>query len=155
GGGAGLCAHSGDPSLTFQLLQKPWFRVIAKRIDPYYLVEQGVRSSYNNSPVVDQALIDRYYELSLREGTRDATLARFSGWRDTNQTYDLSTLKQPTLVMWGKEDSLIPASTADKFAEVLDNVKVVIYDNVGHIPMEEIPTQSAQDVRAFLQSLQR
>lgn len=144
-----------EPPLAFQLLQKPWFRVIAKRIDPYYLVEQGVRSSYNNSPVVDQALIDRYYELSLREGTRDATLARFSGWRDTNQTYGLSTLKQPTLVMWGKEDSLIPASTADKFAEVLDNAKVVIYENVGHIPMEEIPTQSAQDVRAFLQSLQR
>ena len=142
-----------EAPLAFQLLREPWFRVIAKRIDPYYLVEQGVRSSYNNSPVVDQALIDRYYELSLREGTRDATLDRFGANRNWDVTYDLSVLDQPTLVMWGKEDSLIPASTADKFAEVLPNTKVVIYENVGHIPMEEIPERSAQDVLRFLDEI--
>lgn len=143
-----------EAPLAFELLQKPWFRVIAKRIDPYFLVEQGVRSSYNNSPVVDQALIDRYYELSLREGTRDATLARFGGFRNFDETFNLSTLTQPTLVMWGREDSLIPASTADKFAKVLPNAEVVIYEDVGHIPMEEVPEMSAADVRKFLQSLE-
>jgi pimeloyl-ACP methyl ester carboxylesterase len=142
-----------EAPLAFQLLREPWFRVIAKRIDPYYLVEQGVRSSYNNSPVVDEALIDRYYELSLREGTRDATLDRFGANRNWDVTYDLSVLDQPTLVMWGKEDSLIPASTADKFAEVLPNTKVVVYKDVGHIPMEEIPERSAQDVLAFLEQI--
>ena len=142
-----------EAPLAFQLLREPWFRVIAKRIDPYYLVEQGVRSSYNNSPVVDEALIDRYYELSLREGTRDATLDRFGANRNWDVTYDLSVLDQPTLVMWGKEDSLIPASTANKFAEVLPNTKVVVYKDVGHIPMEEIPERSAQDVLAFLEQI--
>jgi pimeloyl-ACP methyl ester carboxylesterase len=140
--------------LAFQLLQKPWFRLIAKRIDPYYLTEQGVRSAYNNSPVVDQALIDRYYELSLRQGTRDATLSRFSQRPNIDVEYDLSKLTQPTLVMWGKEDSLIPASMADKFAEVLPNTTVVVYDDVGHIPMEEIPERSAKDVLEFLRGLE-
>lgn len=142
-----------EAPLAFKLLGQPWFRTIAKYIDPYYLVVQGVESSYNNSPVIDQALIDRYYELSLREGTRDATLARFGNRGNRDETFDLSSLDQPTLVMWGREDSLIPVETADKFALALPNASVVIYDDVGHIPMEEIPERSAQDVLAFLAGL--
>jgi pimeloyl-ACP methyl ester carboxylesterase len=142
-----------EAPLAFKLLGQAWFRTIAKYIDPYYLVVQGIESSYNNSTVINQALIDRYYELSLRAGTRDATLARFGDRRNRDEIFDLSSLEQPTLVMWGREDSLIPVETADKFAQVLPNASVVIYDDVGHIPMEEIAERSAQDVLAFLGEL--
>jgi pimeloyl-ACP methyl ester carboxylesterase len=140
--------------LAFTLLSKPWFRAIARYIDPYQLAAQGVRASYNNSPVVDQALIDRYYELSIREGTRDATLARFSGYSTGKvAAINLSVLRQPTLIMWGAEDALIPVSVADKFEMALPNARKVVYEDVGHIPMEELPDRSADDVRAFLRTL--
>ena len=140
--------------LAFTLLSKPWFRAIARYIDPYQLAAQGVRASYNNSPVVDQALIDRYYELSIREGTRDATLARFSGYSTGKvAAINLSVLRQPTLIMWGAEDGLIPVSVADKFEMALPNARKVVYEDVGHIPMEELPDRSADDVRAFLRTL--
>mgnify|MGYP003627766646 CR=1 FL=1 len=142
-----------EAPIAFQLLGQAWFRTIARYLDPYYLAVQGVKSSYNNSDIIDQALIDRYYELSLRAGTRDATLARFGRQRNWEETFDLSELDQPTLIMWGKEDSLIPASTADQFAEALPNTSVVVYDGVGHIPMEEIPDRSAEDVRLFMKTL--
>ena len=45
---------------------------------------------------------------------------------------------------------LIPASDAQKFARQLPNSIVRIYDGVGHIPMEEQPKRSADDIRAFL-----
>ena len=140
------------PPLAFQLLQQPWFRSIARYLDPRMLVEQGLRSAYNNSPVVTDDLIDRYYELSLREGTRDATLARFSGFRrDLADEPDLSVLTQPTLIMWGAMDSLIPVETAYRFEAVLPNASVVVYDDLGHIPMEEAPGRTAQDVLDFLE----
>ena len=140
--------------LAFTLLSKPWFRAIARFIDPYQLAAQGVRASYNNSPMVDQALIDRYYELSIREGTRDATLARFSSYSSRKgETVDLSVLTQPTLIMWGVEDGLIPVSVAEEFEMVLPNAQKVVYDGIGHIPMEEHPDVSASDVRAFLKTL--
>ena len=149
-------AQSDDkqPPLVFELLTKPWFRAIARHIDPYQLTVQGLNSAYNNSPVVDQALIDRYYEISLREGTRDATMSRFGSRRAFDETFDLSVLTQPTLVMWGREDSLISVDIADKFADALPNTTVVIYDDVGHIPMEEIPVRSAKDVLIFLGTLE-
>ena len=42
---------------------------------------------------------------------------------------------------------------AKKFAAELPDNSLVIYDNVGHLPMEEIPQQSATDVLAFLARL--
>lgn len=141
--------------LAFTLLTKPWFRAIARHLDPYTLTAQGARAAYNNSPVVDQVLIDRYYELSIREGTRDATMARFGSFsRNMDETIDISVLTQPTMIMWGALDGVIPASIADKFEAILPNSQKVIYENVGHIPMEEVPDISANDVRVFLSSLQ-
>ena len=135
-------------------MSKPWFRYIARYIDPYYLAVQGAKSSYNNSPVVTDALIDRYYELSLRDGTREAIISRFSGFGSGSQEpVDVTTLGLPTLIMWGKEDAVIPVSVANQFAAALKDTTLVIYENVGHVPMEEIPARSAADVVSFLEGI--
>lgn len=140
--------------LIFSLMRKPWFRSLAQYLDPYWLTRQGVLSAYNNSPVVTDELIDRYYELALREGSRVATLSRFaSDDRKNNKAVDPTLLTLPTLVMWGREDALISVSTANQFSDVLANDTLVIYDGVGHAPMEEIPAQSAKDVLTFLEGL--
>jgi pimeloyl-ACP methyl ester carboxylesterase len=54
--------------------------------------------------------------------------------------------------MWGAEDALIPVSVADQFAATLANNTLVVYEDVGHAPMEEIPERSAADVVNFLKS---
>ena len=143
-----------ETPLIFTLMSKPWFRYIARYIDPYYLAVQGAKSSYNNSPVVTDALIDRYYELCLRDGTREAIISRFSGFSSRSQApVDTTRLDLPTLIMWGKEDAVIPVSVADQFANALENTTLVIYENVGHVPMEEIPARSAEDIISFLEGL--
>ncbi len=146
--------NSGERPLAFELLGKTWFRAVARHLDPYTLTVQGLKSAYNNSPVVNDALIARYYELSLREGTRVATMKRFGSFRaDPAAEPDLSVLTAPTLILWGDRDALIPTSVARRFAQVLPRSQLIIYPDVGHIPMEEIPQRSATDVRAFMQSL--
>ena len=139
--------------IGFALLRQPWFRAIARYLDPAPLIEQGLLSAYNNSPVVNQALIDRYYELILRDGTRAAILNRSNSYSRNEANNDVSALTQPTLVMWGAQDSLIPVSVANQFAQRLPNTQVVIYDDLGHIPMEEDPQRSAADVLKFLAQL--
>ena len=56
-------------------------------------------------------------------------------------------------VMWGDKDPLIPVSIGRRFDALLPNSALVVYENVGHIPMEEVPARSAADVRAFLGGL--
>ncbi len=139
--------------LAFQLLGQPWFRAISQYLDPYWLTKQGVKSAYNHSPVVTDELIDRYYELALREGSREATLSRFAGRRPVRAPVDASLLTQPTLILWGREDSLIAVDLAYQFDAALPHSTLVVYDDVGHAPMEEIPAQSAADVLAFLRTV--
>jgi len=139
-----------EPPLFFTLMSKAWFRTLAKYVDPYWMAKQGVESAYNDSPVVNKQLIDRYYELALREGSREATLARFGSPRLVVDDVDTSRFTMPSLIMWGRDDSVISVNTAHQFSEVLGRSELIIYDNVGHIPMEEIPRQSANDVLGFL-----
>jgi pimeloyl-ACP methyl ester carboxylesterase len=103
--------------------------------------------------VVNQQLIDRYYELIMREGTRSAIVDRMRAYSDgANEGPDLRQLKQPALIMWGAQDALIPVSVVEQFEQALPNTRTVIYPDLGHIPMEEDPDRSAQDVIRFLQT---
>ena len=82
--------------VAFSLLRQGWFRAIAGALDPAPLIGQGLRAAYNDSPVVTEALVDRYYELIMREGTRAAILGRTDSYSDTDtKTPDLSLLTQP------------------------------------------------------------
>jgi pimeloyl-ACP methyl ester carboxylesterase len=137
---------------AFNLLRQPWFRFVAENMDPYYLVVQGVNSAYHNSSIINEALYMRYYELNLREGTRAATRKRFSQFGEM-KSFDLSSIEMPTLVMWGKEDSLIPFEQALRFEQEIPNTYTAYYDDVGHMPMEEVPEKSANDMIVFLESL--
>jgi len=59
-------------------------------------------------------------------------------------------LKVPTLVLWGEKDNWLNVEQSEKFMEDLPNAKRIVYENVGHVPMEEIPEKSAEDVLNFL-----
>lgn len=141
--------------LAFRLLREPWFRSIAMYLDTKALTTQGLRSAFHDPAKVTPDMIEQYYQMSMREGTRAATMARFAsfGSRQSGEDpteADLATLTMPTLVMWGATDALISAEYGERFAAILPNATLVIYPEVGHIPMEEVPARSAADVQSFL-----
>ncbi len=45
---------------------------------------------------------------------------------------------------------LIAVEVAELFHDDLPVSQLIVYDSVGHVPMEEIPTRSARDARSFL-----
>ena len=99
-------------------------------------------------------LIDRYYELTLRPGNRPAILkifrAMIEGAKQDNPGVDR--IRMPTLLLWGKEDPWVPLPVALRWLQVLPQAQYKFYDGVGHIPMEEIPMESALDVDRFIQT---
>lgn len=64
---------------------------------------------------------------------------------------DLSDVKRPTLILWGREDTWVPLSVGDRLAEALPNAQRITYDDVGHLPMEENAEAFNEDLIAFLQ----
>ncbi len=45
---------------------------------------------------------------------------------------------------------MIDPGNAQRFARDIAGSKVVVYDDLGHIPMEEDPARTVRDVEAFL-----
>jgi pimeloyl-ACP methyl ester carboxylesterase len=66
----------------------------------------------------------------------------------------LSSIKVPTLILWGESDPLIEPGAAKKFAAAISGSKLITYPKVGHLPQLEIPQRSAADAAAFLQAAQ-
>ena len=66
---------------------------------------------------------------------------------------DLSRLQAPALLLWGREDRLIHVSATKVWEALTPNLRVEILDDIGHMPMVEVPAQTAQIYRDFLQSL--
>lgn len=65
----------------------------------------------------------------------------------------LAEIAAPTLVLWGEGDQIIDPATADVWATGIPDAQLVTYAGVGHMPMLEIPEQTAMDYRAFLNDL--
>lgn len=138
------------PPLAFKLLQYPWGRAFLRSIDNKPLIRSGLRGQVGDPAVITDAFIDRWAELQRAPGHR-AILMSIQPGKHSQATKDvLSTIKVPTLILWGQIDPLLEVAGAHQFAEAIPGAKLVVYDKVGHLPQVEIPQRSADDVAAFL-----
>ena len=63
----------------------------------------------------------------------------------------ISRLKRlPTLVVWGKEDPIIPLSAGEVFHQSIKGSRLVVLDNCGHHPEVEKPDEFVKIVQDFL-----
>ncbi len=56
----------------------------------------------------------------------------------------------PTLVVWGRNDMIIPVRDADKFVELIDGARKLVMDDTGHVPMIERPRAFNDELERFL-----
>jgi pimeloyl-ACP methyl ester carboxylesterase len=143
---------SGDASFAFSLVRMPVVGDALTLVTPRFIFEDATRGVFVDQSVVTDEMVDRYYELNVMEGTRPATFKRFATPRAPVPDETVRQLEVPTLVMWGDKDPLIPVSVGERFHALLPNSTLVIYENVGHIPMEEVAEVSAADVRSFMEA---
>jgi pimeloyl-ACP methyl ester carboxylesterase len=136
--------------LGFRIAQWPPFNRVFESTLPRALIETSVRAVYGDPDKVTSALVDRYYELTLREGNRKALAQRFVQARSGELAARVPELKLPTLILWGGRDSLIPLEAATRFHREISGSKLAIFDNLGHVPHEEDPARTVAAVKDFL-----
>ena len=144
-----------DVPLAFQIADTPVLRDLVAGVTPRWLVADGVRGAVAVKSVVTDATIDRYWELLRYPGNRAATLQRFQQGYGSVSPGELAAVATPTLILWGREDRFIPVASAAYFAKYLPHSRTVIYDGVGHLPMQEAPDASAAEVARFVDGLPR
>jgi len=64
----------------------------------------------------------------------------------------LANIKVPTLVLWGKQDSLLPIAAGERYAAGIPGAKLVSFDKCGHVPSTEKTEEFLAAVNGFLGS---
>lgn len=62
----------------------------------------------------------------------------------------LEAIADPTLIVWGRDDLVVPAADAPGYADRLTDSELVIFDDCGHLPMCERPVRFNRLVEAFI-----
>lgn len=137
-----------NTSLIGKLTSNPIFSKFLLKCTPKFLFAMNMREVYFDSDKITNEKIDRYYELMLRDGNRQATLDRLSIPKEYN--FDFDVVKMPTLIMWGKEDKWNPLKHAYLMEDAIPGAHLVVFDEAGHVPMEELPTETVAEYLSFL-----
>jgi pimeloyl-ACP methyl ester carboxylesterase len=62
----------------------------------------------------------------------------------------LTEIHAPTLVVWGKQDNLLPISSGERYAAGIPGARLVSFDKCGHVPPIEKTDEFVSAVTAFL-----
>jgi len=62
----------------------------------------------------------------------------------------LGKIKMPTLVVWGRQDKLLPITSGERYAAGIAGAKLVSFDQCGHVPPIEKTEEFVAAVTAFL-----
>jgi pimeloyl-ACP methyl ester carboxylesterase len=96
--------------------------------------------------------VDRYYEITLREGNRAALVQRFAQSAAGIDEARIRQIGVPTLILWGGRDRLIPLEYGERFKRDIAGSSIVVFDDLGHVPQEEDPVRTVAAARPFLES---
>ncbi|MBL8559394.1 MAG: alpha/beta hydrolase [Hyphomonadaceae bacterium] len=145
-----------EEPLVFKLLRTPLVGPLLMNLDNSRLVRGGLEASFVDKSLVDDAMVARYVDMARAPNHR-AVLLAITLNRDERALATkeaLARITAPTLILHGDQDNLVPVGGATLFRDAIPGAQAIIYENVGHIPQEEIPARSAQDLRTFLKRIE-
>jgi pimeloyl-ACP methyl ester carboxylesterase len=146
----GYSSASESVPIGFRIARIPVLNRLMESMLPRGFIEASLRSVYGDPAKVTPALVDRYFDLTLREGNRRALVRRFQQTDFGADAGRITTLKVPTLIIWGGRDRLIPLDNAARFHRDIAGSELVVFEDLGHVPQEEDPARSVAAMEKFL-----
>jgi pimeloyl-ACP methyl ester carboxylesterase len=114
-------------------------------------VKQNLLAVLHDSKLVTQEMIDSYSK-PISEAAFINSLIRLLRHREGDMSSEeLQQIKQPVLMIWGKEDKVIPVKTGYKLKHDLPNAELIVYEKCGHLLMEEKPDEITNEMIRFIE----
>jgi pimeloyl-ACP methyl ester carboxylesterase len=137
-----------------------WFaKMRTRRLGPEGLVRETLRVAAADPSSVDPLLVEAMVEQSRRRLETDyATSAFLTAARSIFRAQVapgryralVRRVACPALVIHGARDRLVPAAFAREAAAERENWKVVVFEDLGHIPQMEAPRRWLDEVEVWL-----
>jgi len=148
-----LLAPDGFASPGFEYgkpAQVPAAMGLMRWIAPRWLLRMNLSPGYFQPDALSEENLSRYHDLMRAPGARAAMLARLEQTTLLEPQPLLQQIQAPTLLVWGREDAMIPfANAADYQRDIADN-RLLALEKMGHLAMEENPQLALPGVLQFL-----
>ena len=107
---------------------------------------------YNKEMFANPALTDQFFARKMAAGD-GYTIQRFidaviAGQDMLDNT--ASGINQPTLIVWGRQDALVPLAIGERYHKDIAGSQLLIIDKCGHVPQLEQSGQFNEGLRRFL-----
>ncbi len=146
-------AYPGDPAsipIGFRIARMPVLNQAMQYVLPRRIVEDSIRDVYGDPSKVTPALVDRYFDMSVRAGNRASLPARFQYLPTEASAARIREVAEPTLILWGARDRLIPPEHGEHLQRDIAGSRLVMFPGLGHVPQEEDPATTVAAAIEFL-----
>lgn len=92
-----------------------------------------------NHHLITQERIDSVHRPLAARDAHHSVLATSRSWDACRIQDDAQYINQPTLIIWGDEDKVIPIQNGEKLFDSILNSRFVVFKDCGHVPPEENP----------------
>jgi pimeloyl-ACP methyl ester carboxylesterase len=124
--------------------------LIALSLTSDKLVRQALAKSFYDQSRINADRVANYYRpLQTRGGQLAALRARTQFSLFPVET-NLGQINVPTLILWGAQDALIPLEAGIKMNKLIKTSNLLIFDNCGHLPQEEMPLLTVDELTKFV-----
>lgn len=137
-------------TLMWESLKVPVIGELAVKLSTGKSTVRGLAEGMmvNKGRVTEQLVDEWWAPMTFHDNIRATyLLERRLDWAQTEGA--LPATETPTLVVWGKQDTIQPVERAHRFAELLPNEQLVILDGCGHVPQLDCPEQVNRHLQAF------
>ena len=111
-----------------------------KRGDRDYVTKKAQDVFYDPA-IATEELIDDIFKIINDRNSVIRTLAIAKSAIRHNMANDLPEMKQPTCIIWGKQDAVTPPEVAEDFHKLLPDSDLFWIDKCGHAAMMERPEE--------------
>jgi 2-hydroxy-6-oxonona-2,4-dienedioate hydrolase len=120
-----------------------------KRGDKDYIRKKTALTFYDPAMASDE-LVNEVFEITNNRLKVIKIIALAKSAIRNNLGEELSTIKQPTCLIWGNNDAITPPFVGKEFHKLIPNSELHFIDKCGHAPMMEVPEEFNKVLDAFL-----
>jgi pimeloyl-ACP methyl ester carboxylesterase len=139
-------AVSNDDVLKHPLLRTARVPVVGELITPFLVdSRQFVRYRQYNSMaenshyLINSARVEAVRTPLAAADGHNSLLATVRHWSAKRIEHDAHLIEQPTLLVWGDSDAVIPIENGRRLHSLIPDSRFIVFKDCGHIPQEEFP----------------
>jgi pimeloyl-ACP methyl ester carboxylesterase len=119
----------------------------------YDYIKKKTELTFYDPKIATKELVDEVYEIVNNRIKAIKIIALAKSAIRNNLGEELNQIKQPTLLIWGSNDSITPPFVGREFQRLIPNSELHFIDKCGHAPMMEVPAEFNEILQRFLTKL--